>query len=503
MDNIKVLDFSSFLNESGFLNEAERRGKREKIKVVLLTGNAESNKTGDSFVKECKKMGFQCYVIDVNESILTIGKEEKDFIEYGDKKFEISTHDTVFIPRRGVISNSYTKKIMLQLQKGGYFTLNSLESMDICENKYVTAQVMEEYNLPVPRYSLVQDENYLDKALVEVGGKFPIIMKLLSGTQGIGVSIVDSYASYKSVYQTIRKLNSSSEILVQEKIDSNFDLRIQVIVKNLGEVNYKENPENFIVLGAMKRKAIKKDFRTNYSLGGEVEKYNLPEKLKEIACNAAAAVGCHWCGVDLMIDSKTKKPYILEVNSSPGTEGISKALGVPIVSEVLKYVSDKNNWILPEYSIGYLESVRIPGIGEMVAKFDTGNGSSACSMHVDKIEVKNGKIHWEIKGRKFSNPIVHESKTRTGKVVDERPIMELDIEFNGRIYDKVRVSPVDRTEFSAPFLVNRIFMKRIGVKIDPDREFLVTQDINGFEKNRTKLGYGKAKGDPYSGIKFE
>ena len=497
-NNNKVLSFSSFLNE------AERKGlKKEKINVVILTGVSEDNKTADSFVKESKKRGFTCHVVNVNQSTLNIGKGETDFIDFDGKKVVINKSDTVFIPRRGVISNSYTKKIMLQLQKGGYFTLNSLESMDVCENKYVTAQVMEEYDLPVPRYSLIQNEENLDRALAEVGGKFPIIMKLLSGTQGIGVSIVDSYASYKSVYQTIKKLNPSSEILVQEKIDSNFDLRIQVIVKNLGEINYEENPDNFIILGAMKRKAIKKDFRTNYSLGGEVEKYELPEKLKKIACNAAAAVGCHWCGVDLMIDSKSKKPYILEVNSSPGTEGISKALGVPIVSEVIGYISDKNNWILPEYSIGYLETLTIPDVGEFVAKFDTGNGSSACSFHVDKMEIKGEKIHWEIKGKKFVNTIVHEAKTRTGKIVNERPVIELDIEFNGRLYDKVRVSPLDRTDFSAPFLVNRIFMNRIGVKIDPDREFLVTQEIGGYTKNKSKLGYGKAKGDPHSGIKFE
>jgi RimK family alpha-L-glutamate ligase len=497
MEENKVFGFLSFLNES------RGRAKKEKINIVILTGVSEENKTADSFVKESKKRGFTCHVVNVNDSSVIIGKEEKDYIQVEDKKIEISKSDTVFIPRRGVISNSYTKKVMLQLQKGGYFTLNSLESMDVCENKYVTAQVMEEYDLPVPKYSLIQNEHGLDKALMEIGGKFPIIMKLLSGTQGIGVSIVDSYASYKSVYQTIKKLNPSSEILVQEKIDSNFDLRIQVIVKNLGEVNYEENPDNFIVLGAMKRKAIKKDFRTNYSLGGQVEKYNLPEKLKRIACNAAAAVGCHWCGVDLMIDSKSKKPYILEVNSSPGTEGISKALGVPIVAEVIDYVSDKDNWILPEYSIGYLETVTIPNVGEFVGKFDTGNGSSACSFHVDKLEVKGKKVHWEIKGKKFVNPLVHEAKTRTGKIVNERPIIELDIEFNGRIYDKVKIAPVDRTDFSAPFLVNRIFMNRIGVKIDPDREFLVTKEINGYTKNKTGLGFGKAKGDPHSGIKFE
>ena len=105
--------------------------------------------------------------------------------------------------------------------------MNSLESMDICENKYVTAQVMEEYNLPVPKYSLIQNEEYLDAALNEIGGKFPVIMKLLSGTQGIGVSIVDSYASYKSVYQTIKKLNPQC----QKVKPMNISVKDQITVK--------------------------------------------------------------------------------------------------------------------------------------------------------------------------------------------------------------------------------------------------------------------------------
>ena len=491
MENNKVLNFLSFLNES-----RTGAGKKEKIKIVILTGNSEENKTADSFIKESKRKKFDCYVINVNQSILTIGKEDKDFIEFDGKEYEISKDDTVFIPRRGVISNSYTKKIMLQLQKAGYFTLNSLESMDVCENKYVTAQVMEEYNLPVPRYSLVQGEEHLDRALAEVGGKFPIIMKLLSGTQGIGVSIVDSYASYKSVYQTIRKLNPSSEILIQEKIDSNFDLRIQVIVKNLGKISYKENPDNFIVIGAMKRKAIKKDFRTNYSLGGEVEKYNLPEKLKEIACNSAAAVGCHWCGVDLMIDSKTKKPYILEVNSSPGTEGMSKAIGSPVVSKVIEYISDKENWVLPEYSIGYLETINIPEIGEMVAKFDTGNGGISSSIHVDKIEKKGKYLICKIGNKELKSQILDTTNVRTGKVVTERYIIEIDIEFNGRLYRNVRVSPVDRTDFSTPFLVNREFMQRMGVSIDPDKKFTITSKLSGYEEK-------ESKGKSQAGIDFE
>jgi ribosomal protein S6--L-glutamate ligase len=386
---------------------------------------------------------------------------------------------------------------MFQLQKAGYFTLNSLESMEVCENKYVTAQVMEEYNLPVPRYSFIQSEDHLDSSLSAVGGKFPLIMKLLSGTQGIGVSIVDSYASYKSVYQTIKKLNSTSEILIQEKIDSNFDLRIQVIIKNLGKINYQENPDNFIVLGAMKRKAIKKDFRTNYSLGGQVEKYNLPEKLKEIACNAAAAVGCHWCGVDIMIDSKTKKPYILEVNSSPGTEGISKAIGVPIVAKVIEYISDKENWVLPEYSIGYLETVTIPGVGEMVAKFDTGNGSTSCSIHADSVEEKGKKLIWTCGDKKFVSDIIGYSDAEVGKNTHTRPVIEMDIVFNDIRITKVRVSPLDRSGKSTPFLANRSLMRKLGMIVNPNKAFVIT-DMPGDDYSPKS-----AKGKEHAGIYFE
>ena len=130
--------------------------------------------------------------------------------------------------------------------------------------------------------------------------------------------------------------------MIQEKIDSKSDLRIQVIIKKFDPLN--GGKDNCIILGSMKREAVEKDFRTNYSLGGKVSKFDIPEELVDIACKAANAVGCHWCGVDIMIDEKTQKPYILEVNSSPGTEGISKAIGKPIVDDVLDYILDKENW---------------------------------------------------------------------------------------------------------------------------------------------------------------
>lgn len=481
-----VLDFSSFLNEA----------KTETTKVVVLTGNVTGSKTSESFTKECKKRGIKCYIVDVNDVVL-----EKVYnghlLKTGKEKILIDPNSTAIIPRRGVLENSHTRQILLNLEAARYFTVNTIASMEACENKFITSQIMEANNLPVPKSALVPDENSLDKALEAVGGKFPVIMKLLSGTQGIGVSIIDSYASLKSVYQTIRKLDSSNEILIQEKIDSNYDLRIQVIIKKFNPDPRESSKNNSFILGTMKRGAVKKDFRTNYSLGGTVNKFKITKELSDIAIKAANAVGCHWCGVDIMIDAKTKKPYILEVNSSPGTEGISKAIGKPIVDDVIDYILDKNSWSYSNMEVGYLETLNIPKIGEIISKFDTGNGSKSCTLHADKVEEKGGKVHWTLGGKKFINDIVGHSEAEIGAKKHKRPIIELDVEFNGVLVPKVKISPDDRTDKSTPFLVNREFMRRVGLSINPHQAFVVTKNPE------EKFSLKNAKGNPHAGIKFK
>ena len=479
----KFLDFFTFLNES----------KSETTKVIVLTGNIKGSKTSSSFADECKKNGVQCHVVDVNDVVL-----EKVYnghvLKTGKEKIMIDPTTTAIVPRRGVLENSYTKQVLSTLEKARYFTVNTLASMEACENKFITSQIMEAHDLPVPKCSLVPNEDALDKALEAVGGKFPIIMKLLSGTQGIGVSVVESYASLKSVYQTIRKLDTTNEILIQEMIPSDFDLRIQVIVKKIDPLNPKK--DNAVILGVMKRGAVKKDFRTNYSLGGTVSKYKISKEIEEIAINAANAVGCHWCGVDIMIDKNTKKPYILEVNSSPGTEGISKAIGKPIVNDVIEYIVDKQNWTYSIMEVGYLETIEIPKIGKIIAKFDTGNGSKSCTIHADKVEEKGGKVHWTIGKKKFVNTIVDHSEAEVGTKIHKRPVIELDITFNGVLIPGVKVSPDDRTDKSTPFLANRSFMRTVGLIVNPHKAFVVTEEPEEYSVKA-------AKGEPYAGIKFE
>jgi ribosomal protein S6--L-glutamate ligase len=481
------------LNFKSFLNEAKDNGM---VDILILSGESKPSKTAKSFLEECEKRNISCNVVNVNNVVLEKiynGHIVKVSDEGETKEILIKPETTAIIPRRGVITNSYTKQIMRDLEASRYFCVNTLEAIEICESKYLTSKVLEEEGLPVPRYALVNGIDSLDRALEEVGGEFPVVMKLLSGAQGIGVSIVDSYASLKSVYQTIEKINPEGEILLQEKIDSNFDIRVQVIVKKFDPLN--PGTQNCEILGAMKREAVEKDFRTNYSLGGEVSSYEITEEIEKIACEAANAVACHWCGVDIMIDSKTNKPFILEVNSSPGTDGISQAIGKPIVVDVINYIIQKDNWSQSKIEVGYLETIEIPEIGKMVAKFDTGNGSTASSIHADEVSEDGDTLTWRIGDSEMSGKIIGRTKTEVGRDMQERPIVEMDIIFNGVKISGVKVSPTDRISKSTPFLANRPLMKKLGVMVNPHKAFVISDRIDAYSPMQ-------AKGDPYGGIEF-
>jgi ribosomal protein S6--L-glutamate ligase len=284
--------------------------------------------------------------------------------------------------------------------------------------------------------------------------------------------------------------------LIQEKIESEYDLRIHVLTRKFNSPTPEDTDS--VLLGYMRRNRVKKDFRTNYSLGGTVEKTKVTPEQEKIAIEAAKAVGCNWCGVDIIVDKKTGKNYILEVNASPGTTGLKKATGVNVVKDIVEFLMDKTNWIRSRRKVGFREVITIPGIGDIVAKFDTGNGAMSCSLTREKMKISEDEkmVEWELGGKSFKNKIIGFSNAEVGNDVHERPIIEMDIMFGGKLYKDVHVSLVDRSEKSTKFLVNRKFMERIGCSVDPMKTFMITS----FGK---EYRAGESKKDPYAGIIFE
>ena len=127
--------------------------------------------------------------------------------------------------------------------------------------------------------------------------------------------------------QAFKSVDDSQEIILQEYIDMKSDMRIVVLD---GEIQ-----------AVMERSKVKGDFRSNFSLGGNVKGIKVSDEIKKIALDAAKAVGCYNCGVDIAISAKTRKPYILEVNSSPGSEGIEKATSKNLISDFVNYITNK------------------------------------------------------------------------------------------------------------------------------------------------------------------
>lgn len=484
---------------SDFINEAKAgKGKKDTDRakqVVVLSNMGEPSGTIAVIKKGCEKIGVKCRVLDIGTYRVKPVKGGSEFVldDDSDSPVTISPDDTAIMCRAGVAKNTKTMALVALLEDNRFFVVNSLSSITSCKNKYMTAKILQDNELSVPRMALVGNDNEIEEGVKAVGGKFPIVIKLLSGSHGIGVSIIESETSLRSVLQTIWKVSPSMEILMQEKIEASYDLRIHVL-------NYKldsEEPGSAEMIGCMKRGKVKKDFRTNFSLGGSISKVKLTPEQEKLAIDSARAIGCQWCGVDIIVDEKSGKNYVLEINSSPGTKGIMKATGIDIVGIVVDFITDKSNWATSKRVVaGFREVVEVEGIGRLVAKMDTGNGTRACSISYDKMEeLEGGKVKWKIGSKEITSKVVSTFQAEVGTEKHDRKVVELDITFDGRVFKNVRVALVDRTEKSTPFLANRRFLQRVGCTVDPMKTFLLSDKPKGYAA-------ADSKGEAHGGIEF-
>lgn len=391
--------------------------------------------------------------------------------------FAIDSSKTIAMVRGGaqITDSKMMTDLIAQLQRYNIFCVNNLNTIEACGDKYRTYLRLTDAGLPCPRSALVHNEDMIDHAHKKIGGEFPLVVKLLSGSKGVGVFVIDSEKSLRSVLQVMWKVSPDSELLFQEYIESEYDMRVHV----LGDK----------VIAAMKRFVIKGDFRSNYSLGSQIESIDPDKDTKELCIKGAKAVGGIWTGVDVIFAKKDGKPYFLEINSSPGTFGIEKATKIDVVAEVMSYLSDKTNWIKVPQVCGYQEVINIIEIGEVIGKFDTGNGAT-CSIHAENIEVNEEKktVSWSNNDKKFKDmPIKRKIRLIKGAVggkIVHRVTVSLDVKFNGTLHKGVEFALDDRSGKTTPILINRRFMNEANIIVNPSKAFLLT--ISPFENEDKK-----------------
>ena len=418
----------------------------------------------DRLKEECDKLNYPHYLFKLTGGYTSYEDGIRKFHNKDDKKgFEIDK-DTVAIIRGSITRKDSWMDFVSILERANVAVINGRTCINICADKYRTSLRLADYGLTQPKTILLNDPENSEIAVEYANIKFPCIMKTLRGSKGVGVLFVDTEKGLDSIVQLIHKQDEDTDLIVQEYIKTDYDVRVHILGGKF--------------LGAMKRPVIEGDFRSNVSQGSKPENIKLTELEIEESLKAAKAVGGLWTAVDFIPSKNREKepPFMLEVNSSPGTEGMEDATKMNIAKEVITYLAKKENRYTTPTECGYKEVVTVKPFGEIIAKFDTGN-SGMPVIHADKIKpMSEKKIQWTLLGKTITSNVVRVESISVGGLRDydeDRYVVKLDVEFAGGVYKDVEFTLDDRDERTL-ILFDREFMNRLNVMVNPQRKYVIT-----------------------------
>ena len=477
---MKAPKFKEFITE---------KVQRSDIQVAILTKIDADSKAvvSNMILKECKKRNIPCHIINTSEAWVSKNDLEKGTllisnIDGEDTEIEFDLSKTMCFTRAGVLEDETGLALLSTFENAGAFMINTRNGMLTCDNKMSAYISFERDNIPTPRTALISNEKGLIHAHEKLGGKYPVIMKTLTGTQGIGVSVVESEKSMVSVAQSLWKFGAA--LLLQEFLKFDFDIRTIVVDGR--------------ILASTKRISAKKDFRSNRHREATTEPYKLSDEERIVVLQAARSVGAYMVGVDHAIVNN--QLYVLECNGSPGVGSefalyntakredtyIGKTTTDNVIKELFDYLTQD---VHRKYSFtreaGFHERVNIDGYGPVRAKLDTGNGTVASMFHVDKIDVSGKTVKWEKDGKKFTSKLEGESQATRMNDIDERPIVFVDLTFNNKFYTDVPIGLTTKDSRST-FLVNRDLLTRFKVNVNPNRKFVLSSWIERSDGDDTQ-----------------
>jgi len=272
-------------------------------------------------VEEAQKLGHDIEQIDHTKCSVKLGSRSPQIYYQGEN---ITNKFNTIIPRIGSKVTKHGAAIVKQFEMNGVFSTARSLSITRARNKVRTLQIMTRKGIPIPETLFSINPDDIEEQIELLGGA-PVIIKLQEGTQGLGVILAETKKSAKSIIDTFYKMDTS--ILIQKYIEESNgeDIRIFVVGTK--------------VVASMKRSSEAGEFRSNVHRGGSTEKIQPTNKELQIALNATKYLGLGVAGVDLI--RSEKGPLLIEVNASPGLQGIEAATGVNIAREIVLYV-EKN-----------------------------------------------------------------------------------------------------------------------------------------------------------------
>lgn len=261
--------------------------------------------------------GHDVKVLDTLQFDIRLSRRKPELLYGGEP---VSGVDAV-IPRIGASITFFGLAVVRQFEMLGVYCLNESQAIARSRDKLRCLQILSRHDIGLPPTVYTRQADHVAACIGQVEGP-PVVVKLLQGTQGIGVVLAESTAAASSVIEAFHGLDQN--ILIQKFIHEAHGSDIRAIVVGRR------------VVAAMRRRAVAGEFRSNIHRGGRARKANLPPEYKKAALAAARVLGLRFAGVD-MVES-AEGPMVMEVNSSPGLEGIEKATGVDVAAAVIEHI---------------------------------------------------------------------------------------------------------------------------------------------------------------------
>ncbi|MFT6391954.1 MAG: ribosomal protein S6--L-glutamate ligase [Ilumatobacter sp.] len=264
--------------------------------------------------------GHDCKVLNTLRFAIDLSGNEPD-LQYRGK--QLSDYDAV-LPRIGASITYFGTAVVRQFEQMDVYTPNTSNGIANSRDKLRATQILSRHEIGMPGTSFVRNKADVLPAIELVGGA-PVVIKLLEGTQGIGVILAPDTSVAEGIIETLQ--STKHNVLIQQFITESRGRDIRALV--VGDR----------VVGAMRRTAQGEEFRSNVHRGGSVEAVQLDEEYERTAVRAAQIMGLRVAGVDML--EGNDGPLVMEVNSSPGLEGIERATGLDIAGAIIDHIDDQ------------------------------------------------------------------------------------------------------------------------------------------------------------------
>lgn len=264
-----------------------------------------------------EERGHEMQIVNTLRCYMNIASRRPEIYYNGEK---LVGFDAV-IPRIGASVTFYGLAVLRQFEMMGVYPLNESVGIGRSRDKLRSMQLLARDGIGLPVTTFAHDPKQTEEVLA-LAGNAPLVIKLLEGTQGLGVVLADTNRSAKSVIEAFRATNTN--ILVQE------------FIKEAGGTDIRAIVVGGKVIAAMKRSGAEGEFRSNLHRGGSADVIKLSPEERSTAVRAAKSMGLNACGVDML--RANHGPVVMEVNSSPGLEGVEKATGLDVAGKIIEHI---------------------------------------------------------------------------------------------------------------------------------------------------------------------